>query len=86
MALRAISDPVASCRKEFVYRMQYSFIFADSRIPDPGVKKAPDPGSGSATLLFLSDPDPNQNSKPVLVEQKFPVPAVPAPQHDWSAA
>jgi hypothetical protein len=21
-------------------------------IPDPGVKKAPDPGSGSATLLF----------------------------------
>jgi hypothetical protein len=22
------------------------------RIPDPGVKKAPDPGSGSATLLF----------------------------------
>ncbi len=27
------------------------------RIPDPGVKKAPDPGSGSATLLFrfLSD-------------------------------
>jgi hypothetical protein len=23
------------------------------RIPDPGVKKAPDPGSGSATLLFI---------------------------------
>ncbi len=23
------------------------------RIPDPGVKKAPDPGSGSATLIFL---------------------------------
>jgi hypothetical protein len=23
------------------------------RIPDPGVKKAPDPGSGSATLLFF---------------------------------
>jgi hypothetical protein len=23
------------------------------RIPDPGVKKAPDPGSGSATLLKL---------------------------------
>jgi len=22
------------------------------RIPDPGVKKAPDPGSGSATLIF----------------------------------
>ncbi len=22
-----------------------------SRIPDPGVKKAPDPGSGSATLI-----------------------------------
>ncbi len=33
------------------------------RIPDPGVKKAPDPGSGSATLLLwvifaLLDPDP----------------------------
>jgi hypothetical protein len=26
--------------------------FYPSRIPDPGVKKAPDPGSGSATLLF----------------------------------
>jgi hypothetical protein len=25
--------------------------FYPSRIPDPGVKKAPDPGSGSATLL-----------------------------------
>ncbi len=24
------------------------------RIPDPGVKKAPDPGSGSATLVLLS--------------------------------
>jgi hypothetical protein len=23
------------------------------RIPDPGVKKAPDPGSGSATLVFF---------------------------------
>ncbi len=27
-------------------------IFYSSRIPDLGVKKAPDPGSGSATLLF----------------------------------
>jgi hypothetical protein len=26
-------------------------IYSGSRIPDPGVKKAPDPGSGSATLL-----------------------------------
>jgi hypothetical protein len=26
-------------------------IFYLSRIPDPGVKKAPNPGSGSATLL-----------------------------------
>jgi hypothetical protein len=24
------------------------------RIPDPGVKKAPDPGSGSAALNFIS--------------------------------
>jgi hypothetical protein len=28
------------------------------RIPDPGVKKAPDPGSGSATLHFCTDRDP----------------------------
>ena len=27
------------------------------RIPDPGVKKAPDPGSGSATLEFIKDAD-----------------------------
>jgi hypothetical protein len=27
--------------------------FLPSRIPDPGVKKAPNPGSGSATLHFL---------------------------------
>jgi hypothetical protein len=25
-----------------------------SQIPDPGVKKAPDPGSGSATLVWLN--------------------------------
>jgi hypothetical protein len=33
--------------------------YSGSRIPDPGVKKAPDPGSGSATLskwlLFMED-------------------------------
>jgi hypothetical protein len=28
--------------------------FYPSRIPDPGVKKAPDPGSGSATLDNMS--------------------------------
>jgi hypothetical protein len=27
-------------------------IFYSSRIPDPGVKKVPDPGSGSATLIL----------------------------------
>jgi hypothetical protein len=27
-------------------------IHSGSWIPDPGVKKAPDPGSGSATLIF----------------------------------
>jgi hypothetical protein len=26
-------------------------IFYPSRIPDPGIKKTPDPGSGSATLV-----------------------------------
>jgi hypothetical protein len=29
MYLKAISDPLASCRKEFDYRMQYSVIFAE---------------------------------------------------------
>jgi hypothetical protein len=28
-ALKAISDPLASCRKEFDFRTQCSFIFAD---------------------------------------------------------
>jgi hypothetical protein len=27
--------------------------YSGSRIPDPGVKKAPDPGSGSATLVWM---------------------------------
>jgi hypothetical protein len=31
-------------------------IFYPSRIPDPGVKKAQDPESGSATLLFIKSP------------------------------
>jgi hypothetical protein len=31
-----------------------SLLFT-SRIPDPGVKKAPDPGSGSATLLAANE-------------------------------
>jgi hypothetical protein len=31
------------------------FTHLGSRIPDPGVKKAPDPGSGSATLPVLHD-------------------------------
>jgi hypothetical protein len=34
----------------FVIRI---LILHPSRIPDPGVKKAPDPGSGSATLAEL---------------------------------
>ncbi len=29
--------------------------FYPSRIPDPGVNKAPDPGSGSATLVNILD-------------------------------
>ena len=32
-------------------------IFYPSRIPDPGVLKAPDPGSGFATLQKTSSPD-----------------------------
>jgi hypothetical protein len=29
IAVKAVSDPFASCRKELDYHMQYSFIFAD---------------------------------------------------------
>jgi len=29
--------------------------YSVTRIPDPGVKKAPDPGSGSATLIKRED-------------------------------
>ena len=32
--------------------------FSPSRIPDPGVKKAPDPGSGSATLHLPMNKEP----------------------------
>jgi hypothetical protein len=32
--------------------------FYPSRIPGPGIKKAPDPGSGSATLTLTSVADP----------------------------
>jgi hypothetical protein len=33
-----------------------------SRIPDPGGKKAPDPGSGSATLVLgIENPNKNKN-------------------------
>ncbi len=31
------------------------------RIPDPGVKKAPDPGSGSATLILNLHKDMEEN-------------------------
>jgi hypothetical protein len=35
-----------------------ALTFYPSRIPDPGVKKAPDPGSGSATLpVTLETPE-----------------------------
>ena len=39
-------------------------IFYPSRIPDPGIKKAPDPGSG--TLIFYSSriPDPGIKKAP----------------------
>jgi hypothetical protein len=32
------------------------------RIPDPGVKKTPDPGSRSAPLIFHTDPDHAQQT------------------------
>ncbi len=34
-------------------RILIFFTHSGSQIPDPGVKKAPDPGSGSATLLGI---------------------------------
>jgi hypothetical protein len=43
--------------------------FLPIRIPDPGVKKAPDPGSGSATLLpkLTTPPPPHKLSHPLCV-------------------
>ena len=38
-------------------------IFYLSRIPDPGVKKAPDPGSESATLLTTQCKSDGHNNK-----------------------
>ena len=38
------------------------------RIPDPGVKKAPDPGSGSATLLIDQLGTISDRHKPVAID------------------
>jgi hypothetical protein len=44
--------------------------YSGCRIPDPGVKKAPDPGSGSATLQFLHlDPDPHLEIMRIRIQQ-----------------
>ncbi len=44
-------DPGCSSRTRI--RM---LTFYPSQIPDPGAKKAPDPGSGSATLVLFKEP------------------------------
>ncbi len=46
------------------------------RIPDPGVKKAPDPGSGSATLAtasreFLHEPQSLENHRRVPANSPY---------------
>jgi hypothetical protein len=41
-----------SPRMFIVHPRSWIWIFFPSRIPNPGVKKAPEPGSGSATLLY----------------------------------
>jgi hypothetical protein len=57
------------------------------RIPDPGVKQAPDPGSGSATLVTNGhfefsrktlDPDPRKKTKQIsdTSRQKTLIPTV----------
>ena len=43
--------------------------YSGSRIPDPGVKKAPDPGSGSATLIN------SEMFSPILIGSFSPVTA-----------
>jgi hypothetical protein len=45
-----IRDPGSGIRKKPIPDPEKTY--SGSRIPDPGVKKAPDPGSGSATLLW----------------------------------
>jgi hypothetical protein len=46
------------------------------RIPDPGVKKAPDPGSGSATLRLSPPPPPplRKNENGALYDPRCTVP------------
>jgi hypothetical protein len=49
--------------------------YSGSWIPGPGVKKAPDPGSGSATLLsffrpMFSEPDPTFSGESNFLKKK----------------
>jgi hypothetical protein len=66
-------------------------IFHLFRIPDPGVKKAPDPGSGSATLQFIvsgsvADPDalnPVPETDPKFLQgRSFLLHLIPNPEPD----
>jgi hypothetical protein len=53
-----IPDPIFfSPRSEFFHPGSRILTFYPSRIPDPVVKKAPDPGSGSATLSETCETD-----------------------------
>jgi hypothetical protein len=47
--------------------------FYPSRIPDPGVKKAPDPGSGYATLVLDKEGKKVLCKKGVLISLMFAV-------------
>jgi len=70
------------------------WIFPPSRIsdPDPGAKKAPDPGSGSATLIFCIVATPGDcgytgertvvNISASLICSTISTPGVPLPEFD----
>jgi hypothetical protein len=46
-------------------------IFFPFRIPDPGVKKAPDPGSGSPTLINIFTTWNRSKNMPTKVQKPF---------------
>jgi hypothetical protein len=50
--LFSIPDPGSELSLSRILIKEFKYFNPQKSIPDPGVKKAPNPGSGSATLFF----------------------------------